>query len=463
MASITQRKRKDGQVSYLIRVFVEETYDGKQRTKSMTWRAPRGMRPSSAEKEARRQAVLFEQRVREGREGVGGNIRFGDWARYWLDTQPLAVCTKNGYEQLMKRIEPALGNIRLNKLTARHIEGFYASLRQPSARTGGGWAEGTAVGQVLQEKGLSLTACAELAGVSRATVTAAARGRRVRLDSAGKIACALQKEPEILFSLHPEPLSDVTLVHYHRLICAVLSKAKREQLVAFNVAAEQVTPPRATRHEAHYLDEEQAHRLYQAVSAWPEPRMKTALTLLLFTGMRKGELCGLSWPDIDFSSGAVQVRRASQWQRGKGVVEVKTKTASSVRSIDVPQLVLEQLEDYHIWWRRQAEAKGEAWKGDELQRLFVREDGQPILPQTVNSWVEKVASACGLPPITPHSLRHTFATLQITAGVDVRTLQARTGHAQESTLVNIYSHVLRSAQKRAADTLENMLALKQAL
>ena len=129
----------------------------------------------------------------------------------------------------------------------------------------------------------------------------------------------------------------------------------------------------------------------------------------------------------------------------------------------MPQLVLEQLEDYHIWWRRQAEAKGEAWKGDELQRLFVREDGQPILPQTVNSWVEKVASACGLPPITPHSLRHTFATLQITAGVDVRTLQARTGHAQASTLVNIYSHVLRSAQKRAADTLENMLALKQAL
>ena len=127
------------------------------------------------------------------------------------------------------------------------------------------------------------------------------------------------------------------------------------------------------------------------------------------------------------------------------------------------QLVLEQLEDYHIWWRRQAEAKGEAWKGDELQRLFVREDGQPILPQTVNSWVETVASACGLPPITPHSLRHTFATLQITAGVDVRTLQARTGHAQASTLVNIYSHVLRSAQKRAADTLENMLALKQAL
>lgn len=139
-------------------------------------------------------------------------------------------------------------------------------------------------------------------------------------------------------------------------------------------------------------------------------------------------------------------------------MEVKTKTASSVRAIDVPRLVMDQLAQYRSWWQVRAAQQGARWQGGELQRLFVREDGRPILPHTINDWVDKAARACDLPPITPHSLRHTFATLQITAGVDVRTLQARTGHAQASTLVNIYSHAVKSAQKRAADALENLLA-----
>lgn len=458
MASISKRLRKDGGVSYLIRVFVEETGDGKQRTRSTTWRPPEGMRPASADKEARRQAVLFEQRVRQGLEGMGSRIRFGDWARHWLETQPLAASTREGYRQLMKRIEPELGGIWLDKLNARHIERFYAVLRQPDVRAGGGWAKGEHLAEALEQQALSLTACAKLAGTSRATVTAAARGGRVQLASALKIARALGCPPENLFSLHPEALSNVTLVHYHRLICAILAKAKRERLVPYNVAAEQVTAPRAARKEAKYLNEVQARRLFETVMAWPDIRVKTALTLLLFTGMRKGELCGLSWPDIDFEACTVQVRRASQWQPGRGVVEVKTKTASSVRAIDVPRLVMDQLAQYRSWWQARAAQQGARWQGGELQRLFVREDGRPILPHTINDWVDKAARACDLPPITPHSLRHTFATLQITAGVDVRTLQARTGHAQASTLVNIYSHAVKSAQKRAADALENLLA-----
>lgn len=458
MASITKRARKDGSVSYLIRVLVEQTAEGKQRTKSMTWRPAAGMRASSAEKEAARQAVLFEERVKQGLEGTGARVRFGEWARHWLETQPLAVSTRNGYGQLMKRIEPALGDIWLDKLTARDIERFYAQLREPAERAGGGWARGTGLGAALAERGMSLTACARAAGVSRATVTAAARGGRVQLVSAQKMAAALGCAPEALFGVHPEPLSGVTLVHYHRLICAMLAKAKRERLVACNVAAEQVTAPRAARKEARYLDEGQARALLRAVLAWPDVRVQAALTLLLFTGMRKGELCGLSWPDIDFAARTVQVRRASQWQPGRGVVEVDTKTPGSVRTIDVPPLVTEVLGRYRAWWQRQAARQGASWRGGELERLLVREDGRPLLPRTVNGWVEKVARACGLPPITPHSLRHTFATLQISAGVDVRTLQARTGHAQASTLVNIYSHSMKSAQRRAAAALETLLA-----
>ena len=68
-----------------------------------------------------------------------------------------------------------------------------------------------------------------------------------------------------------------------------------------------------------------------------------------------------------------------------------------------------------------------------------RDDGNPLFPDTINYWLKRFLSKNNLPHITPHGLRHTFATLQITSGIDISTLQARTGHAQASTLINIYA------------------------
>ena len=102
---------------------------------------------------------------------------------------------------------------------------------------------------------------------------------------------------------------------------------------------------------------------------------------------------------------------------------------------------------------------GEDWKGAQ-ERLFIREDGAPIYPGTINLWLDRFLKKHDLKRLTPHSLCHTFATLQIAAGVDIRTVQARTGHAQASTLVNIYSHdsyAIESAQEPASDMQESVL------
>lgn len=87
-------------------------------------------------------------------------------------------------------------------------------------------------------------------------------------------------------------------------------------------------------------------------------------------------------------------------------------------------------------------------------------DGKPIFPDTINGWLKRFTERNGLPQISPHSLRHTFITLQLAAGVDIRTLQARTGHAQASTLLNVYAHAIQSAQERAAQAMDDMLLPK---
>ena len=122
----------------------------------------------------------------------------------------------------------------------------------------------------------------------------------------------------------------------------------------------------------------------------------------------------------------------------------------------MPAWIFDILKQYKLWWYSQQIANGSKWQGDE-NRLFIQSDGKPINPDTINFWLEKFIEKNNLPHFTPHSLRHTFATLQIMAGVNIRTLQARTGHAQASTLVNIYSHAIKTADELAAEALDDML------
>ena len=117
------------------------------------------------------------------------------------------------------------------------------------------------------------------------------------------------------------------------------------------------------------------------------------------------------------------------------------------------------LKQYRSWWVEQCLMHGNRWQAEE-ERLFIQSDGKPINPNTIGFWLKKFRSVHKLPHFTPHSCRHTFATLQIAAGVDIRTLQARTGHAQASTLTDIYSHALNSATEAASNVLGDMLTPK---
>lgn len=461
MANITKRTNKDGSVSYQIRVYVDEAGSGKQLMQRMTWRAPAGMRPTAAEKEAARQAALFEEKAKQGLTAFGGSTKFSDYASAWVENEPLAFKTRERYRELLVRINAAIGHLRLDKLQAHHLEALYKNLAEAGINSRGAYAVSDKLDSIMKERKLSRADLGKQAGMAAATVSAAARGEHISPKKAAAICKALDLPLDKVFIVHKSEtgLSDKTILHHHRLISAILDKAKRERLIPFNVATEHATAPKVAHKEALYLDDEQAHELLALLLNEPDIRVKTALILLLFTGARRGELCGLSWPDIDTNTQIVNIVRESQYQSGNGIVEKATKNEFSVRAVKVPAFVMELLAQYRAWWNAQQVKFGPAWNG-EKERLFVQQDGKPINPDTINYWLKKFLEKHHFEHITPHSLRHTFATLQIAAGVDIRTLQARTGHAQASTLVNIYSHAIKSAQEAASDALENILLPK---
>lgn len=168
----------------------------------------------------------------------------------------------------------------------------------------------------------------------------------------------------------------------------------------------------------------------------------------------------MQWRDIDWQNNLIHIRRTTQWQQGKGMVECPTKNDSSMRTIRLPQLIFDLLEEYRDFWLELRTNCGDKWEGDDW--IFIQDTGKPIAPNTLNFWIKQLIEEHDLPHFTPHSLRHTFSTLQIAAGVNIRTLQARTGHSQASTLTNIYTHAIKSAEEAATAALDDMLTPKVA-
>ena len=171
--------------------------------------------------------------------------------------------------------------------------------------------------------------------------------------------------------------------------------------------------------------------------------------------MRRGELCGLEWGDIDFENNLVHVQRNAVYIPGKGTSDGTTKTENSERVMKLPPVVMDLLAEQR---RKQAERQllmGDKW--NDTRKVFTQPNGKPICMSSLSKWIKRFSISLGLPPITAHSLRHTNATLLIAGGTNIRTVAGRLGHASPSTTGNIYSHAIKTADEIAADTLDSLL------
>lgn len=295
MANITKRTNKNGQDSYLIRVFVDQKSSGSQTVKSKTYKPAPGMSKKQIERELNRQATLFEESVKTGLAAMDGRTRFEDYAARWMEATPLAPKTRSGYEGLLKRINASIGHIRLDKLQAFHLEALYKNLAEDGISKKGRYASADNLEAAIKKRGLTQWRVAKNAGIASATVGSACAGNRISIEKAEQIAAVLKVSMKTIFTIQESTagLSDKTILHHHRLISAILSKAKKERLVPFNVASEHATAPKMQRKEAVHLDDEQAQHVIELLFEERDIRIKASLILLFYSGVRRGELCGL--------------------------------------------------------------------------------------------------------------------------------------------------------------------------
>jgi integrase len=452
MATIT--KRGD---TYRIRVSCGYDINGKQIMRSTTWDPEPGMTKKQIEKELQRQTVLFEEKCRSG-QFLDGSIKFAEFAEQWFRdyaNSHLRPTTLSRYRILMKRINPAIGHIRLDKLQPQHLIEFFNNLQEPGIGHNGKYKIITDLKSLLKERGLTKVHFAKQAGISLATLDSIDSGNSVYRSSAEKVSVALTVPIDKIFkAVDPDAkLSDSTIKYYYILINAILNKAVKWKVILDN-PCKYTDPPRIRKKEMRYLDEEGLKRVFVALLKEPI-QYQTMIILLINLGMRRGELLGLEWKDIDWRTGTITIRRSSLYTRAKGIFTDEPKTESGYRSIKAPDSVIDTLKFYRTWQKKERLKMGDQWQ--DADRLFTRWNGLPIHPDSLGDWWRKFIKKNALPSVPIHGLRHTNATLLIAGGVNIRTVANRLGHAKASTTSNIYAHAIKSADETAAETIQNIL------
>lgn len=244
-----------------------------------------------------------------------------------------------------------------------------------------------------------------------------------------------------------------THVGYCRVVLRIaLNKALKWGLVARNVAA-LADPPRSEPYEAQYLSIEETHRFLNAVKG---DRLEALYVVATTLGLRKGELCGLRWQDIDLEAATLSVRHQLQRVGGRKQL-VEPKTRSSRRTVALPPFVVAILRAHKA--RQRAERQWAAGKWREGGFVFTTRIGTPLEASNLSRSFHALLDATEIPRQRFHNLRHSAATLMLAQGVDATTIMAVLGHAHIGTTINLYAHVMPQVKRDAADRMEALFAM----
>ena len=240
-----------------------------------------------------------------------------------------------------------------------------------------------------------------------------------------------------------KPPAAQTVLHFHRRLTHIFSTAERLELVARNPASK-VTPPKVYPPDTRALDETQVVQLLDAAIG---TNLELALAVLVYAGLRRGEVCGLGWEHVDFERGCIIITRTVEDTK-KRVAFKEPKTRRGRRQVSLPPWLMQRLKDHKEHQSPDCRLvfpdpnnKNGIWRPEAFGKAF--------------AWFIKTA---GLPRLRLHDLRHTNITLLLKSGVPMLTVSQRFGHARSSFTLDRYGPVVGSMDSDATATLDQALS-----
>ena len=465
------KAKKDGSMSYLVRVYNGRTQVDKVITRCKTVTPPAGMGKKKAEKWMQEQAVLFEQQVRNGLV-LDSDMLLDDLIDRWFEeyaNKQLKAKTLYDYKRMRGRISAGLGHLKVSKIKPAHVMAFYNNLEEKGVRRDSTYTATKALLKLLPRG--TRGELAKQAGIGQDTMRMVYAGKNVSRKTAEKVSAAVGLAFSKAFVEHTQKdgkLNNNTVIRYQAMLSSIFKKGVQWGLINENPCS-RAEHPKAEEIDIRVLTEEEIPKLLDALSDAP-PQYSVITQLALLLGARRGEICALRWSDIDFEKGTLSIKRTVQSIPGIGLVFNAPKTRRGKRCLRIGADCVELLQEYRRYQKAERFRIGSAWvrkvtlengKVVDNDMLFTKWNGEPMDPDIISSWFPKFLEAHDLPSIHFHSLRHSNASILIAAHVPITTVSGRLGHAQTSTTLNYYASAIQSADAAAADALEGVIRIRE--
>lgn len=247
-------------------------------------------------------------------------------------------------------------------------------------------------------------------------------------------------------------LSPSSIKTVHGVLHQALKQAMINGYIRFNPTTA-CKLPRAERREIAPLDEAQTTAFLAAIKGH---QFEALYTLDLFTGMRRGELLGLTWDCVDFKKGTIRIEKQLQREKKRGgqYVFVSLKNGKA-RTITPAPFVMKLLKRHRTGQTEQRLKAGPLWENSDL--VFTDERGHHLNGETIYKNFKRIAEGLGIPGARLHDLRHTYAVAAIRSGDDIKTIQGNLGHATAAFTLDVYGHVTEEMKKASAARMETYI------
>lgn len=437
---ITRRSAKNGSVRYTFQVDIGARPDGTRERQRFTF---------STLAEARREYRKITTEVAAGTFVRRDGTTVADYLYKWLDSRrDVRPNTLEGYRHSLKPVIDHLGTMGLQQLRTSDVDAL-ATLRLDGAPVAQRDKRGRRAAEVLTllrehpegaQYGDILTALGN-PGI-KALDRLVASGEVLR-PARGRYVAAQESEPKR--PKVPGRVSSRTVVTMLIVLSSALDDAMREGLVSRNVAR-LVKRPGVAHHEMASWTPEQAGQFRDHVC---DDRL-VACWLLTLAGLRRSEILGLRWSDVDFEAGTVSVAQGRVVVAGSGTMTGDPKSKRSRRALPMPDDVLTALRGLRLRQAEERLALGSRYP--ETGLVAVNKDGSPIRPETYSKEFSRQAKDAGVPVIRLHDVRHTAATMLLDGGTTPSATAKWLGHDPAITL-RVYGHVYDDALAAAGDAL----------
>ena len=252
-----------------------------------------------------------------------------------------------------------------------------------------------------------------------------------------------------------QTLTPKSVRNIHGILHKMLSQAVKVRYITIN-PCDACEPPTVPRKEISPLTPEQVTAFLQEIKGTANEKM---LIVDIFTGMRQAEIAGLTWDCIDFEKGTITIYRQYRKERhykSKGIYQFSPLKNNRPRTITPAKTVMDTLKEIKEEQDKFSEEAGDQYHNPD-GFVFTNHKGKPIPSTTMYGNFKRIAQKIGCPSARYHDLRHTFATLSLQNGDDVKTVSSNLGHATVAFTLDVYGHVSEQMKKDSADRMEKLI------